>query len=216
MTEPRAAVPADLWKACDTLTNPTRVKLVRDSGASEWVNLPSLYDLLVEAIDKNTGDQGNGKMQSRPPAATDALSLLVEIAGRVRYACWNYHIKRTHDTPKDLRSVVSTVNTRNQADELEAVLTQLRSWVSQTKAICINNPDRSWRMHSAACRICKSLTAQVFGPDGTMTRQPALVVFSEGGVIDRIVCDVCGSILGAVDLAKLVAERTRTVGRLTA
>jgi hypothetical protein len=55
-----------------------------------------------------------------------------------------------------------------------------------------------------------------FDRDGNPIRVPALVVYSEGGIINRVVCDFCGSVLSDRDLAKMVNEQAQPRDRMTA
>jgi hypothetical protein len=198
--------PRALWDAADAITNPTRIRLQRDVGPGEWVTLPSLWLQLVDAIDKDTMDGGNGKQQSRPPLNTAALSLLLEISTGVRDWMLDAGLKRTRDVPKDLRSIVSHVIATTEQKAMGTTLETLRRWRSRVKATISNDPDRTWRMHGAACRVCSSTSVPVFDDDGTETRQPALIVHSEDGVIDRIECAFCSSILTGPDLTAILYD----------
>jgi hypothetical protein len=99
---------------------------------------------------------------------------------------------------------------------MTAVLYRIRGWITGIKAIVTTDPDRTWRMHSAACRVCASITVPTFDRDGNPIRVPALVVYSEGGIINRVVCDFCGSVLSDRDLAKMVNEQAQPRDRMTA
>lgn len=204
MTEPEQATPRDLWNATDTLLNPTRVRLPRDDSPPEWVTLPSLWDQLIEAVASLTGRASTGAQRSRPPCNTDALSLLLEIAYAVRDGCLDAHLKRTCDVPHDLRQVVSHVIGSGDPAALEKSHELIRSWAAQVRLTISNDPDRTWRMHGAACRICGSTTVPTWDDDGQEARQPALIVHSEDGVIDAIICDFCGTTLTGDDLTQLL------------
>jgi len=203
----------DLWDAADALTQPTRQRLIRDHGPTEWIVLPSLFDQLVEAIDSGRGGAGHGKQTSKPPLDAQALSLLIEIAEHIRSGCWNWRVKRTFDNPRDLRQIVSAVIRHNQPTEIAATHKQIRGWASKIRTLISSDPDRTWRMHSAACRVCGSVSVPVFADDGTQTRQPALAVHSADGVIDHIECGFCGSILTGPDLAAIVTDTLRAQRR---
>lgn len=65
-----------LWKAVDELTNARQVRLLRDSGASDWTQVPSLWAQLVAAVGTG-GEQGGSGRSSRyrTPANLDCLEL---------------------------------------------------------------------------------------------------------------------------------------------
>ncbi len=212
MTVPdtKQATPRDLWAVCDRLTNPTRIRLSRDFDIPpEWVTMPSLWTQLYEAIESGAGLQTGGRgQQSKPPCDATALSLLLEIATDVRNGCLNARVKRSRDVPRDLRSLVSHVNASLDPAALTMWHTLIRSWVARVRVTISNDPDRRWRMHGAACQVCSSMTVPVW-EDGEETRQPALIVHSEAGVIDAVSCDFCGSTLNGDDLTQLLYDTLR-------
>ncbi len=203
-SDTRQATSRDLWAACDRLTNPTRERLTLDTG-TVWIRLPSLWMQLHEAIESGAGLQTGGRgQQSKPPCDSTALSLLLEIATDVRNGCLNARIKRSHDVPRDLRSLVSHVNASADPAALTMWHTLIRSWVSRVRVTISNDPDRTWPMRGA-CRVCSSETVPVW-EDGEELRAPALSVHSEGGVINRIECRFCGSTLNGDDLTQLLYD----------
>jgi len=212
MTVPdmRQATSRDLWAVCDRLTNPTRIRLTRDFDIPpEWVTMPSLWTQLHEAIESGAGLQTGGRgQQSKPPCDSTSLSLLLEIATDVRNGCLNARVKRSRDVPRDLRSLVSHVNASLDPAALTMWHTLIRSWVARVRVTISNDPDRRWRMHGAACQVCSSTTVPVW-EDGEETRQPALIVHSEAGVIDAVSCDFCGSTLNGDDLTQLLYDTLR-------
>ena len=212
MTDPESkppATPRDLWDAVDRLTRPTTIRLLRDDGATERVQVPSLLDQLTEALDGGETGGARGVPSSRPPTDAAALSLLIEIAGTVRDACRERGIKRKLDTDRDLRQLVSAVNRDGDPAVITACTDLVHSWCARIKATISNDPDRTWRMHGAACRVCSSTTIPVWDTDGTETRQPALIVHSTDGRIDRIDCGFCGSTLTGPDLVDIVRRAPR-------
>ena len=135
-----------------------------------------------------------------------ALALLLEIAATVRSGCWNWHLKRTRDTPKDLRQIATAVIGYGDVALIDATARKVYSWGTRIRTVISSDPDRTWRMHGAACRVCSSTTVPAFSDDGEETRQPALIVHSEDGVIDRVECGFCGSTLTGDDLTALVHD----------
>jgi hypothetical protein len=199
----------DHWDAADRLTRPTWKRLVRDNGHTERVQLPSLLDQLVEAMDGGETGGAHGVPASKPPMDAASLSLLCTITNTVRDGLRQRRIKRTFRIEDDLRALVSAVNTENDPARIDACARLLRSWAAQIKATISNDVDRTWRMHGAACRVCGSKTVPVFDEDGTETRQPALIVHSNDGVIDLIRCDFCGTELAGPDLVDIVRRAPR-------
>ena len=223
MTEPTPATSTrDLWAAVDALTQPRRRKLQRDDDTVEWFTLPSLWAQLVEAMDKNTGDQGNGKLQSRPPVNTAAMSLLLEIAGAVRTERRDRRLKAALDTPLELRAVISDVIReldRPHPDNPQWTVWQwwevtVRSWTARVRA-AVGQSD-TYRLHNAVCLTCGATTVPAFDTDGTETgRQPALIVWSPDGVVSSVDCDMCGSRLADIQLRDLW-DRAREAKEKTA
>lgn len=201
----------DLWDATDRLTQPTYTRLVRDNGHAERVRLDSLLDQLVEAM--NSGETGgaHGVPASKPPVDAAALSLLVDITNTVRDALRDRGIKRTFRLGDDLRALTSAVNTQGDPARIAACTRLGRSWAAQIKATISNDPDRTWRLHGAACRVCAATTVPVFADDGTETRQPALIVHSEDGRIESIECGFCGSLLTGPMMLDIVREARKNV-----
>lgn len=222
------ATTADLWHTFDDLTRPKTVRLARrdcdwlaeihtqrdgacsvaryHAATSERVVLPSLFDQLIAAVESGAGGRAHGVQESKPPLDAAALALLIDIADHVRSGCWNWRIKRQHDTPKDLKAVVSAVIGNRNPREIDQTVRKIRSWVSQIKATISSEADRTWRMHGAACTVCGSTTVPAWLDDGTETRQPALIVHSDDGVIGKVECGFCGSILTGDDLTAMVRD----------
>lgn len=215
MTGLRLATPRDLWDATDTLLNPSRVRLSRDDQPPQWVKLPSLWDQLIEAIESGNGQKTGSIEQSKPPCDSTALSLVLEIATAVRDTCMLAKIRRTHEVPKDLRQIVSHVIRQADQAALDKSHTLIRGWAARVRVTISNDPDRTWRMHGAACRICGSTTVPVWDQDGDESRQPALIVHSEDGVIHGIECAFCGQRLDGDDLTQLLYDTLRRPAQLS-
>lgn len=207
------ATPRDLWDSVDKLTRPTWKRLVRDNGHTEKVQLPSLLDQLVDAMESGAGQKTGSAFASKLPMDAGALSLLIEIAEHIRTGCWNWRIKRKHDNDKDLRQMVSAVISHGNPGEIDQTCTMVNSWCGRIKATISNDPDRTWRMHHAACRVCSSTMVPVWDEDGTESRKPALIVHSEDGRIEKIECAFCGSVLTGPDLVDLVRDTRAAVDK---
>lgn len=208
--EHQLATPRDTWNALDALIRTTRIRLSRDDGASERITLPPLLDQLIDAMETGSGTKTGNAQQSRPPLDTAALSLLIEIAQTTRSGCWNWNLKRSRNIPTDLRQIVSAVIHHGDADTIDQLHDRLKSWCAQIRTTISSDPDRTWRMHGAACRVCASTTVPAYDEEGQESRQPALIVHSEDGVIDRIQCGFCGSTLAGEDLTQIVLDTLKT------
>lgn len=211
-----------LWAAVDRLTKPTREKLERDGDRFEWMHMPSLFDQLAEAVQSGAGGMGHGKQQSRPPLDIACMSLLLEIADTVADACRSYSLKRTFDTPKDLRQVASQLLRVGDEDLTSWWTDQLRSWCGQIKAAISCDPDRSWRLHGLACPECGADSIPERTPDGTM-RTPAIEVVWRAGLVRAVACRMCGATWmrgeGLDTLAERVLEGSKSSdmkGRMSA
>lgn len=216
-TEPADASPEprltarDHWDAVDRLTRPQSRRLVRDNGHVERFRLPSLMTQLYEAMDGGEQGGAHGVPSSRPPMDAGCLSLLIEIATTIRHACHERRIKPTFDNELDLRALCSAVNTDGDLERIDKAAHLARSWAARIRATISNDPDRTWRMHGAACRVCGSVTVPVFDVDGTETRQPALMVHSADGLIVSVECGFCGSKLTGEELVDVVRRAPRAV-----
>lgn len=204
----------DLWVATDRITQPQRTRLLRDDGLGQfqWVTLPSLWLQLVEAIESGAGRHTRGVARSKAPADAEALSLTVEIATAVRDTCIQMHIKRYRDVPRDLRQIVSFVIRTTDQFAMRTTRDTLRTWAGRIRTTISNDPDRTWRMHGAACRVCSSTTVQVWDEDDAEHHLPALIVHSEDGVIDKIECSFCGTVLTGGDLTKIILDTLKKPG----
>jgi hypothetical protein len=205
--EAKPATARDLWAAVDAITQPTSSRLRRDAGPTERVSLPSLWEQLVEAIDSGAGEHtGGGGQGSKAPCDSSALSLTVAIATDVRDGCYRLGLKRTREVPKDLRSIVSAINRGRDQAAMDTTLATLRSWAAQIRTTISNDPDRTWRMHGAACRVCMSTSVPTWDDEGNESRLPALVVHSDRGIISKVECAFCGTVLAGDVLTQLIRE----------
>lgn len=196
-----------LWQAVDRLTSPTREKLERDQGATQWVRLPSLFDQLVEAVQSGRGSEGHGRQASRPPLDIACVSLLIEIAEAVADAMRSYERNRTFHTPTDLRSVASSVVADPDGDQ-DWWTEQIQSWCGQIRAVISNDVDRPWHLHGVACPECAAI--HVTNPeDGELVRRPAVVVTWARGYVRAVECRMCGAVwYRGSDLERLVEKIT--------
>jgi hypothetical protein len=233
----RRTEPRDLWHAVAALTETRRQKLRRDDGAVEWFTLPALWQQLIEAMDHATGSNGSGKMQSRPPVNTAAMSLLIRIAGvvrderRLRLAeargkadagrVLTLKGRVPLETPGELRQVVSDL-IRCGDQPINDDWTMFEWWESQIRAWCTQirstiGQAETWRLYGAACRTCSALTVPAFDPDtgDEAGRQPALVVHTAAGEVTGVVCDMCGSTLADIHLRDLW-DQAREAKEMTA
>lgn len=217
MTEPKPLATArDLWNATDQLTNPTSNRLRRDDGRIEHHKLPSLLDQLIEAVANGAGQKTGSAFGSRPPLDAGALALLIEIATYIRDACLDRGIKRKRDNRLDLRTLVSAVNSDGDEVRIDACTVKIRGWCARIKTAISNDPDRTWRMHGAACTVCSSTQIPAWDEDGNLTHQPCMIVHSDDGRIDKIVCDFCGTTLTGPDLVEIVRDTRAAISRETA
>lgn len=209
---------ADVVLAVDKLVKPRTRKLWRDDGKvrfSEKVTVPSLWDQLIEAMESGAGSNGRGRQLSKPPLDTAALSLLIDIAEHIRSGCWNWRVKRSFDPPTDLHALAKTVNERGNQVEVHLLAVKIREWCSRIKATISADTDRTWRMRGE-CTVCHASTVQVWDDDGTIHRQPVLIVHSDEGVIRKVECAYCGTTLSDEDLTTLVADTLKAISRQTA
>lgn len=214
---PREITSRDLWDAADTLTQRHRKRLWRDDGTSETIPLPSLLEQLTEAVQQGTEQQGGHTVPgSRPPADIAAMALLIGIAREIRDGCIDWRVKRAHDNPRDLRAWVSEVIRRGDQNTWRGLHRLMRWWAGQIHGILAADQDRTWRMHGAACRVCQSTRVPTYDDEGQEAHQPAIIVHSQDGVIDRIVCDFCGSELTGPQLVEIVRDTLRQRDRASA
>lgn len=214
------SVQPDLWQAVDRLTNPYRQRLERDNGTHEWVSMSSLFDQLSDAVQTGAGTQAHGVQGSKPPLDTACLSLLIEIAEAVADACRSLTVRRSFDTPTDLRAVVSEMGRRtDDGDEQDWWVGQLNSWCGQIRAAISSDPDRPWQLHNVACPDCAARTVPVADAGETVRRSAVLVTWSRG-YVRAVECRACGAVwYRGADLDRLVEQmmgRRDTPDSLTA
>lgn len=195
---------------------------MRDGVSPEWLTVPSLWVQLCEAVESGSGSKSRSVQRSQAPLDVSALALKMRIVAAVANGCHRASVQRKGllDVPRDLRALVSALIRAGDQDTLATTLKLLRSWANQIRATISNDPDRTWRMHGAACQVCASTTVPVWNDDGEETRQPALIVHSNEGVIDKVECGFCGSTLTGPDLTRLLfdtlkktdADRTAEAG----
>lgn len=201
----------DLWSAVDGLTNPRRERVDRDNGRGEWITLPSLFDQLTEAVQSGPGSGGHGRQGSRPPLDVECVSLLLDIAGAVADACRGLELKRTFDTPEDLRSVVSRlIREPDSGDEQDWWVTQIRAWCGQIRATISSDPDRPWELHDVPCPECGARTTHS-NNDTERVRRPAITVWWSRGYVRAVECRVCTAVwYRGTDLETLVERMLQT------
>jgi hypothetical protein len=164
--------------------------LERDNGRSEWVTLPSLLDQLAEAVQTGRGGNGRGKQGSRPPLDIAAMSLLIEIAGTTRDALRGYAIKRSGDTPRDIRALASQLLRVADDTLTQAWIGQIQHWAGQIRATISNDQDRPWHLHGLPCPECKATS--VPNPNGEGGRLAAVTATWSRGYVRAVECHMCG------------------------
>jgi len=203
MSHPESLITSrDLWDAVAAFDRP-QTRTLREGDYVEKFTVPPLWTQLYEAIDKNTGDQGNSKMQSRPPVNTNAMSLLIEIATAVRYEKWDRKLKTSQETPLELRAIISDViRGGNVPSNTDGMTTWewwewcIRSWNTRIRTVL--GQTLTHRLYGAACRTCHASTVPAFDEQGNPAgRQPALIVHidTDTELVTSVACDMCGTIL---------------------
>lgn len=199
-------VSQDLWLATDRLTNSYRQRLERDHGQQEWVRMASLLDQLTEAVQSGAGSrEGSGVEGSRAPLDVACLSLLFDITETIRDAMRSFDVKRTFDTGRDLRALVSRLTREPDSDEeQEWWVGRVNGWCGQIKATISSDPDRPWQLHNVPCPECRAKTVTV-AEDGEEVRKAAVLVTWSRELVRAVECRACGAVwYRGTDLETLV------------
>lgn len=211
-----------LWKWVDRLTVERRHRIVRRTPGQEprieHVDIPSLWEQLVDAqASSNTGGgRGKARPGSRAPLDLTITALLGEMTSLVVDALVSHGQKlrwrpagtlgvRLLDTRSSLRQLAATVVGTRDQDLVDWWTDRYRLWVHQAETALATDGDDSVDLHPVrghACPACKALWVTTEQPceisprhpDGVETfREPALVIaFRESRVL-HITCGACGA-----------------------
>ncbi len=202
----------DLWRWVDRLTRPVRRRLTRtpvgEKPTVEHVELPSLWEQLVDAQASSNAGGGRGKAStgSRAPLNLGVTALLAEVtrltvdalvsheqqlryspgAGRTAaYGC------RVLDVPASVRALAVTVVATGDDDLIDWWADRFCSWVLRAEEVLDLDTDDTVRpVHGVTCPDCR--TAFVLEErDGEHVRVPALVVAFRESQVLNVTCRQC-------------------------
>jgi len=214
-------VSGDLWTQTDMLTEPRRVKLLRDTGTADWTSVPSLWCQLEDAL--SCGMEGSkatarGSVH-RVPLNIDAYELAADIRDIVWDALAGHDVKPRATVPESVRALASAVIATVDDDLTGWWTYRVGSWCRQiTNVLRLNDEPQPRGIRGAACPTCQATHVTALR-DGERVREPALRIDFADGMVRAASCSACGASWfrgdALVDLADLIAT-TRRVPSVTA
>jgi hypothetical protein len=183
-----------LWAAVDILVSPVRHKIVRDDESVEWTTIASLWDQLVQSVAVGSELHSKAKPGSRPPVATEALSLRLEIEGTISDALMAWKVGREHAVPKDLRHLAGAVARLGDEAHTAAWTEKLEAWAGQIR-LTIGERQPSRRLRGVGCVECgyrKIRSIEGEGPEQrTILLDVLMQEYASDGDLRAIVCQHC-------------------------
>lgn len=183
-------------EAVNELLHPQTLRL--DDGRT--VKAPCLLAQLQAAIQAGTGSRGGTSAPtSRPPVATDALDLWLDIHRHAHYLAWALGINRrdpgiTSEIPWEgrlLRTATATAHGRGWTAAVDRVEVKAQGWRQQIEAM-LTGQHHERPLRSARCPSCSSTTVREEREDGTY-QVPALILVTRDYLAERwLVCNACG------------------------
>jgi uncharacterized protein with PIN domain len=212
MTEPTST--GGLWPNVDSLTKPTRHRLTRDDGATDWADVPSLWDQLSQCI--ATGSEGGSRAKpgSKPPVDTESLALRLEIEWLIAGGCHDHGLKVDRDepadtrVPKDIRRLASAIVTKANPAAVTAATTQLGKWAHRIRTTIGDGTKPARRLRGHRCITCGTEGLRIRNSDGDTTIVPPLMLtFSDDGQVRCATCEACGVVYWRGDDLHRLAEQ---------
>lgn len=161
---------------------------------------PCLLAQLQAAIAAGTGTRvGANSTGSRPPVATDALDLWMDIEYAANHLAWRLGISRsdpgtTSPIPwvgRLLRTATATAHGRGWSADVCHIEVKARGWREQIENM-LTGQHHERPLRGARCPRCSSTTVREEREDGTY-RVPALVLITRDYLAERwLVCQACG------------------------
>lgn len=224
--------PKTMFDLIREFTNARREQVDPKNEASDWVNSPSLWDLLLENTARG-GGQGSSVQRSRPPVSTEVLSLIAEVraaseksltligrkvmwqsrtvpageADRFRARPDSQIVEMWRDVPSELRAVCANAGKLTDSRR-ERWVQDLDDWIARAKAALGEAVPRIQLPRGTRCMDCGAawVTSKV---DGQEVRKPALHLFwHDDGSLYYVACLACGKSRWPADLHAL-AEHQR-------
>lgn len=233
VTKTRDLTGDDLFPLIQEFTNPQREREDPKDPTSRWVTTPPLWDQLVESTARG-GGLGGSVHRSRPPVATQVLSLVstvrsacsteLERIGRrpiwqtrpVPADCEHFHprpdstiVEMWRDVPAELRAI--SANGRLGEEARTGWAERVADWIIQAKAALGQTTPRIQLPRGTRCMDCEQAWVTVV-EDGEEVRQPALrLVWHGNGTLHYVACQACGKSRWPADLHALAEHQLRVM-----
>lgn len=185
-------------EAINELLRPQELRL--NEGDRRTIKGPCLLAQLQAAIAAGTGSRGGtSKPSSRPPIATDALDLWIDIQTHAHGLANALDVPRHDTNPSSpiphvgrlLRTATATAHGRGWYAAVDRVELKARSWREQIDGM-LSGQHHERPLRGAHCPTCSSTTVLEQREDGTY-RVPALVLITRDYLAERwLVCQACG------------------------
>jgi uncharacterized protein with PIN domain len=171
--------PADeLAEAISLLVEPQLVDILDPAWRELGIELPSLLDQLVEAVESSSSRGGAARSRQSAPASLDVLGLLDSIdrwvASGLRYA--GYRGRLDHGRLMLVKQWASHAGRWRTTDQsyLYASVGEARRWVTRAENILTPDP-QTIETRARPCPHCGKRTAMVHSEDlGEQVQRPSL------------------------------------------
>ncbi len=209
---------SDLWHWTDRLTKPVKHRLMRESGHTEHLTLPSLLDQLEDDLGSTSGASGRSKPGSRPPLNMTALSLLGELEVVLVDAIVGEGLeKRSNTLAEKLRQITAHLVSTAEPDVVDWWAHLVRGWCAEVQG-CLPGEDEgaSQRpIRGMCCPDCQTWTVERVA-DGMLYRDAALVLVFSNRYVRHALCRSCGASWMRGDPLLELAESADDENRMTA
>jgi hypothetical protein len=186
-----ATYTADLHEAVSLLTEPRRVRLLRDTG-SDWATIPSLWQQLADAMSHGGEQGGRSVPSSRLPFDVDVRDLRADIADTVVDALRSYELAARKDLPADLRQLAAHIASLADLDLAAWWQYRVKSWCRMaSNALALDIKSQPRRIRDTDCPSCGASHVTLDGAEGP-ERHPALLIDFHDGMVRAAECGVCG------------------------
>lgn len=185
---------SDLWHWCDRLSLPVRHRLVRESGTTEHITVPSMLDQLeADLAYSGTGSTGRAKPGSRPPLNANILSLMGEMEVILVDALVCDGLSKRGTLALSLRAVTAHVASTETPDAIDWWARLVKGWCGEVTA-CLpgeSEGDSQRPIRGMCCPTCATWTIERT-QGGETFRDPAIVLVFAARLVRYALCRACG------------------------
>ncbi len=181
----------ELRTAIDRLIKPTTSYI-----NNQYIEIPSLYQQIINALAGEQGAGANGVAKSRPPFWSDAAEKKIEFDKIIEFNLPNFSGARP--VAARLQALAEHDWTVEQFRDVRRITGILSAWVDDFDALL----EHRHVLHiSAACPACQTATVERYSTSGELVRDTALIANEFGAV-----CQECGYAWGPEQFVKLAKQ----------